>query len=101
MAAHTRKTGNPPPRDDEAVPFFDETRVPVEVIELRMLRKPRGSHRKTMRSISHKESYRLAQRPGSYVVIKYRRPVVKIKKPAKRSSARRHPATSSMAAGRT
>ena len=29
--------------------------------------------------ISYKESYRLAQRPGSYVVLKYRRPVVKLK----------------------
>jgi len=59
VVAHTRKA---PSRrnDDESVPFFDETRVPIEII-------------------SHKESYRLAQRPGSYVVIKYRRPVVKLK----------------------
>lgn len=29
--------------------------------------------------IDHKDSYRLAQHPGSYVALKYRRPVVKVK----------------------
>jgi transposase len=78
IAAHTRR---PPTRhhDDEALPFFDETRVPVEVIELRAPQ-TEGLSPEDYEIVSHKESYRLAQRPGSYVVIKYRRPVVKIKK---------------------
>lgn len=77
VAAHTRQ---PAIRrnDDEAVPFFDETRFPVEVIELRAPETD-GLSPEDYEVISHKESYRLAQRPGSYVVIKYRRPVVKIK----------------------
>jgi transposase len=80
IAAHIRK---PATRrsDDEAVPFFDETRVPVEVIELPAPATD-GLSREDYEVISHKESYRLAQRPGSYVVIKYRRPVVKLKKTA-------------------
>jgi transposase len=77
VAAHTRKPATRT-RDDEAVPFFDETRVPVEVIELHAPETD-GLGPEDYEVISHKESYRLAQRPGSYVVIKYRRPVVKIK----------------------
>ena len=80
MAAHLRK---PVTRrnDDEAVPFFDETRVPVEVIELPAPATD-GLSREDYEVISHQESYRLAPRPGSDGVIKYRRPVVKLKKTA-------------------
>ena len=77
VAAHTRKPATRT-RDDEALPFFDETRVPVEVIELRAPETD-GLGPEDYEVISHKESYRLAQRPGSYVVIKYRRPVIKVK----------------------
>ena len=77
VAAHTRKPATRR-QDDEALPFFDESRVPVEVIEL-AAPETDGLAPEEYEVISHKESYRLAQRPGSYVVIKYRRPVVKIK----------------------
>ena len=56
--------------------FFDEAKVPVEVIEL--------AHpdidvltADQYEVVSQKVSYRLAQRPGSYVVLKYVRPVHK------------------------
>jgi transposase len=99
IAAHTRR---PPTRhhDDEALPFFDETRVPVEVIELRAP-ETEGLSPEDYEIISHKESYRLAQRPGSYVVIKYRRPVVKIKASQALVCAPAPATGSSTAAGRT
>lgn len=79
VAAHTRrpKTKKPDTGDD-SIPFFDETRVPVEVIEL-AAPEADGLAPEDFEIISHKESYRLAQRPGSYVVLKYRRPVIKLK----------------------
>jgi len=77
VVAHTRKAASRR-NDDESVPFFDETRVPVEVIEL-SAPETDGLSPEDYEIISHKESYRLAQRPGSYVLIKYRRPVVKIR----------------------
>jgi len=64
VAAHTRKPATRR-QDDEAVPFFDESRVPVEVIEL-AAPEADGLAPKQYEVISHKESYRLAQRPGSY-----------------------------------
>ena len=60
------------------MPFFDETRVPVEVIEL-AAPEAEGLAPDDFEVIGHKDSYRLAQRPGSYVVLKYRRPVIKLK----------------------
>ncbi len=60
------------------MPFFDETRVPVEVIEL-SAPETEGLSPEDYEVIRHKESDRLAQRPGSYGVIQYRRPVVKLK----------------------
>ena len=77
VVAHTRKAASRR-NDDESAPFFDETLVPVEVIEL-SVPETDGLSPEDYEIISHKESYRLAQRPGSYVVIKYRRPVVKIR----------------------
>ncbi|MBS0418789.1 MAG: IS66 family transposase [Proteobacteria bacterium] len=60
----------------ESVPFFDEARVPVETIEL-----PNpgiaGLAPHEYEVISQKVTYRLAQRPGSYAVLKYLRSVVK------------------------
>lgn len=78
VAAHTRHV---PPREvDEAeghsAPFFDERRVPIETLEL-----PDPQVRELQSDeyerIGEKVSYRLAQRPGSYVVLKYVRPVHK------------------------
>jgi transposase len=79
VAAHTRRSAaKKPDTGDDSVPFFDETRVPVEVIELAS---PETAclAPEAFEVIGHKDSYRLAQRPGSYVVLKYRRPVIKLK----------------------
>jgi transposase len=78
VPAHTRRV----PKTDlanggDSLPFFDESRVPVEtitVIEAAM--KKLGAHE--FEVIGEKVSYRLAQRPGSYVVLKYVRPLIKI-----------------------
>jgi hypothetical protein len=60
----------------DSVPFFDEARVPVETIELP---DPQieGLSADQYEVISQKVSYRLAQRPGSYVILKYLRSVIK------------------------
>ena len=79
IAAHTRRaTTKKPDTGDDSVPFFDEARVPVEVIEL-TAPETHGLAPEDFEVIGHKDSYRLAQRPGSFVVLKYRRPVVKLK----------------------
>jgi transposase len=79
VAAHTRRVAtNKPDVGDDSVAFFDDTRVPVEVIEL-TAPEAEGLAPDAFEVIGHKESFRLAQRPGSYVVLKYRRPVIKLK----------------------
>lgn len=79
VASHTRRSAaKTPDAGDDSVPFFDEARVPVEVIELTSP-ETAGLAPEDFEVIGHKDSYRLAQRPGSYVVLKYRRPVVKLK----------------------
>jgi len=70
----------------ESVAFFDETRVPVEVIEV-PAPEAQGLSPEQYEVISYKESLRLAQRPGSYVVLKYRRAVIKLKDSATLSCA--------------
>src|SRR6185312_9804705 len=78
VAAHTRRE----PQKDTAVgeadnvPFFDEARVPVETIELPNPQ-VEGLSPDDYEVISQKVSYRLAQRPGSYVILKYLRSVTK------------------------
>ena len=83
VAAHVRR----PARRDvaeaerlEGVPFFDRDRVPVERIEL-VPEEIRSLRPDQYEVIGHKSSYRLAQRPGSYVVLEYLRPVIKGKDP--------------------
>lgn len=79
VAAHTRRpTSKKPDTGDDSVPFFDDSRVPVEVIEL-CAPEAEGLAPEAFEVIGHKDSYRLAQRPGSYVVLNYRRPVIKLK----------------------
>jgi len=79
VVAHTRRSvAKKSDTGDDSVPFFDETRVPVEVIELASP-ETAGLAPEAFDVIGHKDSYRLAQRPGSYVVLKYRRPVIKLK----------------------
>ena len=63
---------------DAAALFFDETRVPVETIAV-----PNpdieGLTADQYEVIGEKVSHRLAQRPGSYVILKYVRPVIKLR----------------------
>jgi transposase len=78
VAAYTR---HEPQRDAAAgeadsVPFFDEARVPVETIEVPDSQ-IEGLSPEEYEVISQKVSYRLAQRPGSYVILKYLRSVIK------------------------
>lgn len=79
VASHSRRSpAKSPDAGAEAVPFFDASRVPVETIELA---NPdvAGLATDEFEVIGTKETFRLAQRPGSYVVIKYVRPVVKLR----------------------
>ena len=79
VVAHTRRpAAKKPDTGDDSVRFFDETRGPVEVIEL-AAPEADGLAPEAFEVIGHQESFRLAQRPGSYVVLKYRRPVIKLK----------------------
>jgi transposase len=55
---------------------FDET-VPVEIVEVTAPQLCGDAEQWEI--ISYKETHRLAQRPGSYVVIKYRHPVLRHK----------------------
>lgn len=79
VAAHTRRTTTrTPDTDEDSLPFFDASRVPLEVIELKAP-ETEGLSPEQYEIICYKESFRLAQRPGSYVVLNYRRPVIKLK----------------------
>ena len=79
VAEHTRRVRE---SDDvgeaESVPFFDETRVPVETITV-----PNPDAQALAPDqyevIAQKVTYRLAQRPGSFVMLKYVRDVIKLK----------------------
>jgi transposase len=79
VPAHTRRV----PKKDlantgESVPFFDESRVPVETITV-ISTEMKGLRPDQFDVIGEKVSYRLAQRPGSTVVLKYVRPQIKIR----------------------
>jgi transposase len=77
VAAHTRRQkAKPTTGEDESTLFFDEERVPVEVIAVPNP-ETEGLAADEFEVISEKVSYRLAQRPGSYVILKYVRPVIK------------------------
>ena len=78
VAGHTRRasrTDFAQSKDDSAL-FFDETRVPVETITLANP-ETEGLTAEQFEVIGEKVSHRLAQRPGSYVILKYVRPVIK------------------------
>lgn len=75
VAAHTRRVAPLDAAEEaESAPFFDESCVPVETIELPM---PEGIEAGEFEVIGQKVTHRLAQRTGSYVILKYVRPVVK------------------------
>ena len=77
VPAHTRRKPRADFADDaKAAPFFDEAKVPVQTIDV-----PNPETQdlapEQYEVIGQKTSYRLAQRPGSFVVLKYVRPVIK------------------------
>lgn len=84
IAAHTRRvaTQDGAAEAGEELPFFDESKVPVQTITL-VHADLEGLPPDQYEVIGEKITYRLAQRPGAYHVIKYRRPVVKLKASAK------------------
>jgi transposase len=75
-AHHRRMQRNGAEAGDESGLFFDAAKVPVEVIHV-----PNpdiaGLEPDQYEVIGEKVSHRLAQRPGSYVVLKYVRPLIK------------------------
>ena len=77
VPAHTRRVANTDlTRTEEAIPFFDESRVPVETITV-IDAEMKALSADEFEVIGEKVSYRLAQRPGSYGVLKYVRPLIK------------------------
>lgn len=73
VAEHRRRSRPRPEPVDESGLRFDDT-VPVE--EIRIPHPPVDVEHEI---VAEKETYRLAQKPASYVVLKYIRPVVKRK----------------------
>jgi len=63
--------------------FFDET-VPVEEIKIANP-EVEGLSENEYEVVSQKTTYRLAQRPGAYVILKYIRDVIKIKNADKKA----------------
>ncbi len=78
IPAHTRKAAqsNLAESEGESLPFFDESKVPVETIAVAN-EQCAGLAVDQFKVIGEKISYRLAQRPASYVVLKYVRTVIK------------------------
>ena len=77
IPAHTRKVAQTDLAEAaESLPFFDESKVPVETIAVANDACV-GLSDDQFKVIGEKISYRLAQRPASYVVLKYVRPVIK------------------------
>jgi transposase len=77
VASHTRRKARSDFEDEgPASQFFDESKVPMATIEVpnpEVL----GLEPEQYEVIGEKVSHRLAQRPGSFVVLRYVRPVVK------------------------
>jgi transposase len=78
VAEHQRKKRKTKSEDgDKQELFFDET-VPVEEIKVANP-ETEGLNEDEYEVVSQKTSYRLAQRPGAYVILKYVRDVIKLK----------------------
>jgi transposase len=71
-----RKPKDPGAHGEDTSAFFDETRVPIEVIEVANP-EAAGLAPDQYEVVGEKVSHRLAQRPAAYVVLKYVRPVIK------------------------
>lgn len=78
IKAHDRVTKPKESDDDDSSMFFDENKVPVETIYVDPVAAT-GLKPDEFEVISQKVTYRLAQRPGSYVVTKFVRPVIKLR----------------------
>ncbi len=79
IPAHTRRvTQKDGAESSEELKFFDESKVPVQTIVL-MHADLKGLASDQYEVIGEKVTYRIAQHPGSYQVLKYRRPVIKRK----------------------
>ena len=76
VAGHERIAAPKRPVEDESTLFFDENKVPVEVIQVANT-ESEGLDPEDYEVIGERVSHRLAQRPGSYVILKYVRPVIK------------------------
>jgi len=76
IAGHERSATPRRAGADEPTLFFDEDKVPVEVIAVANP-EAKGLDPADYEVIGERVSHRLAQRPGSYVVLKYVRPVIK------------------------
>ena len=77
IAAHTRRARSTDcAAEGESALFFDETRVTVQTIDVPNP-EAHGLTPDQYEVIGQKISHRLAQRPGSYVILKYVRPVIK------------------------
>ncbi|MFM9883540.1 MAG: IS66 family transposase, partial [Burkholderiales bacterium] len=77
--AHTRRVPLQAENgEDESGLFFDAARVPVQTI---LLPAPevQGLSTEQYEIVGEKLTHHLAQRPGSYVVLKYVRPLIKLK----------------------
>src|ERR1700679_3764106 len=79
IAAHTRRAGQHDGAESgEEVPFFDESKLPIQTPTL-VHADVEGLSPDQYEVIGEKVTYRIAQRPGAYHVLKYRRPVIKLK----------------------
>jgi transposase len=76
VAAHQRRRTTKPVANDAETLFFDPARVPVEVIPVPNP-EMQGLAEDAYVVIGEKVTHRLAQRPGSYVILKYVRPLIK------------------------
>jgi transposase len=78
VPAHTRRKPRRDFSDDDGTgaPFFDAAKVPVQTVEVPNP-EVNGLSPDQYEVIGEKVTLRLAQRPGSYVVLKYVRPVIK------------------------
>lgn len=86
VKSYTRRRPRPSKDDAASGGLRFDGRVPVEVIELEDPA-TKGVPAEELEVIGEKTTYRLAQRPGSYVVLKYVRKVLKRKETGTISSA--------------
>ena len=71
IAAHSRRSAQRDGAENgEELPFFDESKVPVRTITLYPA-EVQGLAQDQFRIIGEKVTYRIAQRPGAYEILKY------------------------------